>query len=106
MAKSHSSGLENVSNLRIDCWVVPSSAKSKTVPLGTRIRGQSAIDLSWDEVREPLVVDNVLMGGDGELTGTVEQPLVLFINPTHTSESALEYFGPVLVHSEPKNTHG
>ena len=106
MAKSHSSRLENVSNLRIDCRVVPSSAKVKTVSRGARVRGQTTTDLSWDEAREPLVVDNVLMGGDGELTGTVEQPLILFVDPTHTSESVLEYFGPVIVDSEPQNTHG
>ena len=79
VSPSHGSRLEDVSNLRVDCRVVPSPVEVGTVAFVGCIINWSIGEPAGKEDGQPLVVDNVLVGGDGELTSSVKQPLVLLI---------------------------
>ena len=68
-----------MSNLRVDCRVVPSPAEVGTVALVGCIINRSIGEPAGKEDGQPLVVDDVLVGGDGELTSTVKQPLILLV---------------------------
>ena len=109
VSESHGSRLEDVGNLRIDCRVVPSPVEVGTVSFVHGIRDllTTIVDkLARDEDGHPFVVDYVLVGGDSELTCTVEQPLVLIILLNIIRSVLVELSGPPLVHTVPQNTHG
>ena len=81
VSESHGSRLEDVSNLRINCRVVPSPVKVGAISSVHGVRDLLTTivnELARKENRQPLVIDNVLVGGDGELACTVEQPLIFF----------------------------
>ena len=82
MSESHCSRLEDVGNLWIDCRVVPRSAKVSAVAPGLCIGWEAVGEPARDEDGEPFGVDNVLVGGNGEHTGTVVEPLVIFVQFT------------------------
>ena len=68
-----------MSNLRVDCRVVPSPVEVGTVAFVGCVVDRSIGEPAGKEDGQPLVVDDMLVGGDGELPSTVEQPLVLLI---------------------------
>lgn len=113
MKKSHGSRLEDMCDLRIDCRVVSSVTKLCTVAgilvIGDRYQVSARIDkFSRDEKRQPFVVDYALVGGDGKLSSTVEQPLVftkfcIFIYSI--SVSFIELPSPPLVNTVPQYAH-
>ena len=75
----HGGRLEDVWHLRVDGLVVASPAKVGAVAFGAVIIWDpcAAGELAGQEQGQPLVKDNMLVGGDGQLSGSVEQPLVL-----------------------------
>ena len=108
MSESHGSRLEDMCNLRIDCRVVPSPVEVCAISTIRFVRDLLSIildKLARNENRHPLVVDDVLVGGDGELTGTVEQPLVLFILFNVSRSVVIELSSPPLMYTVPQNTH-
>ena len=110
VSESHGSRLEDVCNLRIDCRVVPSPVEVCTVATIRFVRDlpSTVIDkLARNKNGHPLIVDNVLVSGNGELSGTVEQPLIINSKITrHILKSISNPFSPILMDSEPKDTHG
>ena len=66
-------------NLWIDCRVVPSPIEIQTVAICRGVRRETIWQLARDEDGEPLVINNVLVGGNCELTGTVIEPLIIFV---------------------------
>ena len=108
MAKSHGSRLEDVSNLRIDCRVVPSPVVVGAISTICFVVDRSIGELAGKKDRHPLIVDDVLVGGDGELPSTVEHPLVILIElSVLILHQILSNFPrPVLMHTEPQDTHG
>ena len=107
MSESHGSRLEDVCNLRIDCRVVPSLVEVCAISRIRSVRDllSTIVDkLARNENGHPLVVDDVLVGGDGELTGTVEQPLVLFVL-FNVRSVVIELSSPPLMYTVPQNTH-
>ena len=74
VAKPHGSRLEDVSNLRIDGRVVPTAVKVEGVSWCGLVREPVGISLvlSIEEYWQPLIIHNVLVCGNGELTGSVE----------------------------------
>ena len=111
MSESHCSRLEDVGNLWIDCRVVPRSAKVSAVALGLCVGWEAGGELARDEDGEPLGVDNVLVGGNGEHTGTVVEPLVIFVQFAGVAvfrerlSKAVQSLCPKVVDSEPEDTH-
>ena len=61
-----------------------------------------------DKHWEPLFEDNVLVCSNGELPGTVEQPLILLPVASKTILLSVvpELLRPPVVHSEPQDAHG
>ncbi len=58
---------------------------------------------AWEELRQPFVDHNVLVGGNGELASTVEQPLVFLGQPWGLAVSTKSPC-PVLVDSVPQDS--
>ena len=108
MAKSHGSRLEDVSNLRVDCRVVPSPVVVGTISRIRFVVDWSIEELAGKEDRHPLIIDDVLVGGDGELTSSVKHPLVILIELTVLilQQIPSNFPRPVLMHTEPQDTHG
>ena len=108
---SHGSRLEDMSNLGVDGLVVTSPAKVSTVSISPFIFWNFPIGKHpREEERKPLVKHDMLIGGDGELTSTVEQPFV-FLSFFRKSTiiihvSIIQLPCPVLMHTEPQDTHG
>jgi len=104
VSPSHGSRLEDVSNLGVDGLVVTSPVEVGTVSRCCLVRRELLIlKLGGEEQRKPLVIDNVLVSGNGELTSTVEQPLVFFFSVREVGKQLL---GPELVDTEPQDSHG
>lgn len=111
MKKSHGSRLEDVCDLRIDCRVVSSITKLCTIArilvIGDRISAK--IDkFSRDEKWQPFIVDYVLVGGDGELSSAIEQPLIFtkfWILKYSISVGFIELPSPPLVNTVPQYAH-
>ncbi len=106
MAPPHGSSLEDMSNLRVDSRVV---ATVGTVARSFIIVWNCSISKHpWNEERQPVVQHNMLVGGNRELTSSVEEPLVLFelrlIGMCHVADSP-QLLGPVLVDTKPQNAH-
>ena len=117
MAKPHGCRLEDVSNLRIDGRVVPTAAKVEGVSFCGLIREPAmvALILPIKQYWEPLIIHNVLVGGNGELTGSIEQPLIVLPLVCVKIQSAIvsvviivvdQSPGPPVVDTEPQDTHG
>ena len=111
MKKSHGSRLEDVCDLRIDCRVVSSVTKLCTVA-GILVIGDpvfAKIDkFLRDEKWQPFVVDYVLVGGDGELSSAIEQPLIFtkfWILKYSIFVSFIELPSPPLVNTVPQYAH-
>ena len=104
---SHGSRLEDVGNLRVDGWIVAGPWGKGTI---SRIRvvvvlaDPNGIVFAREKLRQPLIDDNVLVSSNGELAGTVEQPLVFF-RQHHRNSSFTQSPCPKLMHSEPQDTH-
>ena len=101
-------------NLWVNCRVVPCTIKVSTVAWCRGIGRDLSIvfhEFTRDEDGEPLAVDNVLVGGNGELTGTIVQPLIIFIQFTSVTpflqrlSKLVESVGPEVVDSEPEDPH-
>ena len=107
VTESHGSRLKDVCNLRVDCRIVPSPIEVGTVAFVHCIGDLLSI---WESARkedgQPLIVDDVLVGGNGELTCTVEQPLILLILVNIVRRVVVELSGPPLMHTVPQDTHG
>ena len=104
VSESHGSRLEDVCNLGVNCRVVPSPAKVGRVALITFIRDPCTVhvlEFAGKEDGQPLVVDDVLVRGDGELTCTVEQPLVLIVLFDPSRPVVVELPGPPLMNTVP-----
>ena len=102
-----------MSYLRVDSRVVPSATIVSTVAICLCIRSQFAITkLSGDENGKPLIVHNVLVGSNSQLSSTIVKPFVLFINtrvftsPDELFSIFLQLSGPVVMDSEPEDSHG
>ena len=77
----HGSRLEDVRNLRIDGWIVAGTWTEGTVPKCIIVRvciNTNSTIFARQELRQPFVVYNVLIGSNGKLASTVEKPLVFF----------------------------
>ena len=107
VSESHSSRLEDVCNLRIDCRVVPSPVEVGAVAFVRCVRDLLSVgELAGKEDGHPLIVDNVLVGGDGELTCTVKQPLIFLVLLNAHGCMVVELSGPPLMDTVPQDTHG
>ena len=119
MSKSHGSGLEDVSNLRVDGRVVARAVEVSTVAGIAFIRKQLSTitdKCTWDELRQPFTEDNVLVGNNCQLTCSIVQPLVflpvflfcIFCKRDSSSNFTIspQLLGPPVVHSEPEDAHG
>ena len=117
MPESHGRRLEDVSNLRVDGRVVAGAAKVSAVALSAVIRKQLSTitdKCTWDEVRQPFSEDDVLVGGDCQLTCAIIQPLIflpeflvtVFRNLSSSFSISPQLLGPPVVHSEPEDAHG
>ena len=81
MPESHSRRLEDVSNLGVNGGVVAGATKVCAVAGIIVVVNESSIgELAGNKDGKPLVVDNVLVRGDGQLPSAIVQPLVFLIN--------------------------
>ena len=108
MAPSHGSRLEDVCNLGVDGLVVASSWAVGSVPWCSVIVNHLSVgELTRQEERKPLIKHNVLIGGNGELAGTVKYKLVFFcyLFMVFIYISCSELPGPILMYTEPQDAH-
>ena len=97
-------------NLRIDGWVIARPRAIGTVSSCVAVRikilcGAHVRILARQEVRQPVVKHNVLVGGNGELASSVEDPLVFFVKCVIEC-CRVELSCPKLVNTEPQDSHG
>ncbi len=107
VSPSHGCRLEDVRDLGVDGLVVTSPGGIGAVSQRVVVWEHLAVrEFARQEKRKPLVVDNVLVGGDGELASTVEQPLVFFIQWVNFSCSCSQSPCPHLMDTVPQDSHG
>ena len=109
VSKSHCCRLENVSYLRVQAWVIAGATKVSTVTFCLRILRETAIgELPGNEDGKPLSEHNVLVCGYSQLTSTIVKPFILFVNTRFFKcfTILLQLLSPVIVNSEPEDSHG
>ena len=109
MPESHSRRLEDVSNLGVNGGVVAGATEVCTVTAIIVVVYESSIgELAGNKDGKPLVVDNVLVRGDGQLPSAIVQPLVFLIKSVQFFGFTvlLQLLSPVVMNSVPQNTHG
>jgi len=103
VSPSHGSRLEDVCDLGVDGLVVAGPGTVGTVArvvIVVVLADVYGTKSAWEELRQPFIDHDVLVSGDGELTSSVEQPLV-FLRELRGLANIMQSPSPVLVDPEP-----